>query len=140
MTANASEHHSAVPAPSAEVVEGVFDLARNGQTGPLGEMLDAGVPLDLVNARGDSLLIVAAYAQHGETVQELLRRGADTGIVNSMGQTALACAVFRNNEPILQDLLQAGADPALGAHPAGQIADQFGLVRMREILDAHMGS
>jgi len=137
MTANASEHHSAVPAPSAAVVEGVFDLARNGQTGPLGEMLDAGVPLDLVNARGDSLLIVAAYAQHGETVQELLRRGADTGIVNSMGQTALACAVFRNNEPILHDLLRAGADPALGAHPAGQIADQFALPRMREILDAH---
>ena len=137
MTANASEHHSAVPAPSAEVVEGVFDLARNGQTGPLGEMLDAGVPLDLVNARGDSLLIVSAYAQHGETVQELLRRGADTGIVNSMGQTALACAVFRGNEAILLDLLQAGADPDLGSHTAVQIADQFALPRMREVLEAH---
>jgi ankyrin repeat protein len=124
------------PAVDPAVVEGVFDLAREGRTGPLGEMLDAGVPVDLVNGRGDSLLIVAAYAQHLETVHELLRRGANTGIVNSMGQTAVACAVFRNSEAILLELLQAGADPDLGSHPASQIADQFGLPRMREILDA----
>ena len=100
----------------------------------------SGVPLDLVNARGDSLLIVAAYAQHGETVQELLRRGADTSVVNGMGQTALACAVFRNNEPILLDLLTAGADPDLGSHSGIQIADQFALPRMREVLETHAGA
>jgi len=126
--------------PPAAVVEGVFDLARDGRTGPLGEMLDAGVPLDLVNARGDSLLIVAAYAQHRDTVQELLRRGADTSVVNGMGQTALACAVFRNNEPILLDLLTAGADPDLGSHSGIQIADQFALPRMREVLETHAGA
>jgi ankyrin repeat protein len=126
--------------PSDALVEGVFALARDGQTGPLGEMLDAGVPLNLVNARGDSLLIVAAYAQHRDTVQELLRRDADTGVVNGMGQTALACAVFRNNEPILADLLAAGADPDLGSHSGVQIADQFGLPRMRAVIEAHTGA
>jgi len=124
----------------ASVVEGVFDLAREGRTGPLGEMLDAGVPLDLVNARGDSLLIVAVYAQNRDTVQELLRRGADTATVNGMGQTALACAVFRGNEPILLDLLAAGADPDLGSHTGIQIADQFGLPRMRALIEAHIGA
>ena len=123
--------------PSAAVVEGVFELARDGLTGPLGEMIDAGVPLNLVNGRGDSLLIVASYAQHQGTVQELLRRGADTAIVNSMGQTAVACAVFRGNEAILLDLLQTGADPDLGSHTALQIADQFGLPRMREVIEAN---
>ncbi|MEC5184039.1 ankyrin repeat protein [Cryobacterium sp. MP_3.1] len=126
--------------PLAAVVEGVFELARDGRTGPLGEMLDAGVPLDLVNGRGDSLLIVAAYGQHRETVQELLRRGADTAIVNGMGQTALACAVFRNNEPILVDLLTAGADPDLGSHSGIQIADQFALPLMRAVIEAHTGA
>jgi len=140
MTASASEHHSAVPAPSAAVVDGVFDLARNGQTAPLGEMLDAGVPLELVNARGDSLLIVAAYAQHRDTVQELLRRGADTAVVNGMGQTAIACAVFRNNETILTDLLQAGADPSVGSPTGLQIADQFGLPGMRAVIEAHLSA
>ena len=123
--------------PSAAVVEGVFELARDGRTGPLGEMLDAGVPLDLVNGRGDTLLIVAAYGQQVDTVRELLRRGADTAVVNSMGQTALACAVFRNNEQILLELLTAGADPDLGSHSGIQIADQFALPHMRALIEAH---
>ncbi|WP_104162592.1 ankyrin repeat domain-containing protein [Cryobacterium sp. N22] len=136
-----TEHRTQPAAtPPAAVVEGVFELARDGRTGPLGEMLDAGVPLDLVNGRGDSLLIVAAYGQHAETVRELLRRGADTAAVNSMGQTALACAVFRGNEPILLDLLQAGADPDLGSHSGIQIADQFALPRMRAVIEAHTGT
>jgi len=122
---------------SAEVVEGVFDLARRGLTGPLGEMIDAGVPVDTRNGRGDTLLIVAAYQQHRETVVELLRRGADTSVVNGMGQTAIACAVFRNNEGILSALLDAGADPALGSPTGVQIADQFALPRMREVIVGH---
>ena len=122
---------------SAEVVEGVFDLARRGLTGPLGEMIDAGVPVDTRNGRGDTLLIVAAYQQQRETVVELLRRGADTSVVNGMGQTAIACAVFRNNEGILSALLDAGADPALGSPTGVQIADQFALPRMREVIVGH---
>jgi len=137
MTAHQDQPVTQTP---AVVVEGVFELARDGRTGPLGEMLDAGVPLNLVNGRGDSLLIVAAYGQHRETVQELLRRGADTAVVNGMGQTALACAVFRGNEPILLDLLAAGADPDLGSHSGIQIADQFGLPRMRAVIEAHTGA
>lgn len=123
--------------PSPEVVDGVFALAREGLTGPLGEMLDAGVPLDMLNGRGDSLLVVATYAQHLDTVTELLRRGADTSVVNAMGQTAVACAVFRNNEDLLRALLEADADPRLGAHPAVAIADQFGFPGMREVIEAH---
>ncbi|MBC7723374.1 MAG: ankyrin repeat domain-containing protein [Burkholderiaceae bacterium] len=122
---------------SAEVVEGVFELARTGQTGALGEMLDAGVPPGILNARGDSLLIVAAYAQHADTVAELLRRDVDTSVVNGMGQTAIACAVFRGNEEILRSLLAAGADPLLGANSAVQIADQFGLPSMRAVVEEY---
>ncbi|HZK58698.1 MAG TPA: ankyrin repeat domain-containing protein [Cryobacterium sp.] len=123
--------------PSAQVVEGVFGLAREGRTGPVGEMIDAGVPIDIRNARGDTLLIVAAYQQHRETVAELLRRGADTSAVNAMGQTAISCAVFRNNEEILRELLEAGADPRLGTHTGVQIADQFALPRMRQVIESY---
>jgi ankyrin repeat protein len=123
--------------PSVAVVEGVFALARDGLTASLREMIDAGVPVNLVNGRGDSLLIVTVYGQHRDTAQELLRRGADTAIVNSMGQTALACAVFRGDEAILLELLRAGADPDLGSHTGIQIADQFGLPRMREVLEGY---
>lgn len=125
---------------SAQVVEGVFELARAGATIPLGEMIDAGVPIDVRNGRGDSLLIVATYQQHRATVLELLRRGADTSVVNGMGQTAIACAVFRNNEELLRDLLKSGADPLLGSHTGVQIADQFGLPVMREIIESYAKS
>ncbi|WP_198417767.1 MULTISPECIES: ankyrin repeat domain-containing protein [unclassified Cryobacterium] len=122
---------------SPEVIEGVFNLARDGQTGPLGEMIDAGVGLNVLNPRGDTLLIVAAYQQQPETVGELLRRGADASVVNAMGQTAISCAVFRGNEAILRLLLEADADPRLGTHSGVAIADQFGLPRMREIIESY---
>jgi hypothetical protein len=125
------------PGLSPKVVEGVFDLAREGRVGPLGEMIDAGVPVNTVNPRGDTLLIVAAYQQHADAVGDLLRRGADASVVNAMGQTAISCAVFRNNEPILRLLLEANADPRLGTHSGVAIADQFGLPRMREIIESY---
>ncbi|MDR6865596.1 ankyrin repeat protein [Microbacterium resistens] len=122
---------------SLEVIEGTFDLARDGRVGPLGEMIDAGVPIDLRNPRGDTLLIVAAYAERVDVVADLLARGADTDAVNSHGQTAVACAVFRRNEPLLRMLLDAGADQNAGGHPAAQIADQFGQPAMRAVLDEY---
>ncbi|TFD85261.1 ankyrin repeat domain-containing protein [Cryobacterium serini] len=100
-------------------------------------MIDAGVPLNVVNTRGDTLLIVAAYQQHPDTVAELLRRGADASVINAMGQTAISCAVFRGNEPILRLLLEADADPDLGAHSGVAVADQFGLPRMREVIESY---
>lgn len=123
--------------PSLEVIEGTFDLARQGRTGPLGEMIDAGVPIDVRNPRQDTLLIVATYAEHAETVADLIARGADLDAVNANGQTAISCAVFRRSEPLLRMLLDAGADQDAGAHTAKQVADQFSLTGMRAVLDAY---
>ncbi|MHA6694246.1 ankyrin repeat domain-containing protein [Homoserinimonas sp. A520] len=118
-------------------VEGVLDLAREGRTEPLLEMINAGVSVDLANARGDTALILAAYREHPQTVDALLAAGADTGIINNMGQTALIAAVFRNSEPIVRALLHAGADPDIGAHTAHEVAQQFGLPEMQRILTEH---
>lgn len=122
---------------STEVIEGTFDLARQGRVGPLGEMIDAGVPIDVRNARGDTLLIIATYAEQTEVVTDLLRRGADKDVVNANGQTAVSCAVFRRNEPLLRMLLDAGADQNAGAHTAREVADQFQLAQMRAVLDSY---
>lgn len=118
-------------------VEGVLDLAREGRTEPLLEMIDSGVSVDLANSRGDTALILAAYREHPQTVDALLKAGADTGMVNTMGQTALIAAVFRNSEPIVRALLHAGADPDVGAHTALEVAGQFGLAEMERILAEH---
>ena len=104
-------------------LQGAFDLARNGETRRLSEYVDAGLPVNLTNGAGDSLLILAAYHTHLETVRALLDRGADTGRVNDRGQTALAAAVFRRSEPIVRALLEAGADPTAGPKSAVDVAD-----------------
>lgn len=51
--------------------------------------LDAGVPVDLTNSAGDSLVMLAAYHGHPATVRALTLRGAAVNRVNDGGQTAL---------------------------------------------------
>ena len=80
-----------------ELAARVFDLARFGHTDELAAYVDAGVPVDLTNDKGDTLLLLAAYYGHPETVAALLARGADPGRVNDRGQTALGAAVFRQS-------------------------------------------
>lgn len=107
-------------------LESIFDLARHGGTDELAPLLEAGIPANLTNAKGDSLLILASYHEHADTVEALLGAGADPNRVNDMGQTALTCATFRGNVPIVQQLLDAGGDPELGAVHAVGVAEQFG--------------
>ncbi|CAN5745691.1 ankyrin repeat domain-containing protein [soil metagenome] len=105
----------------------VFDLARSGERDGLAELVAAGVPANLTNDKGDSLLILAAYHDHPETVAMLLDHGADTTRVNDRGQTALAAAVFRQSADGVGALLAGGADPALGAPSALEVARFFEL-------------
>jgi ankyrin repeat protein len=111
-----------------------FELARNGATDELVEHVDAGLPVNLTNSSGDTLLILAAYHKHGDLVRALLDHGADHARVNDRGQTALAAAVFRQDEPIVRALLDAGADPELGPRSAREIAAFFDLPAMLELL------
>lgn len=113
-----------------QFVQSLFDHAREGRTEELMAAVDAGVPVNLTNSKGDTLLILAAYHVHPGTVTALLARGADTARVNDMGQTALAAAVFRQSAPIVTALLDAGADPDEGPKSATEIARFFDLPEM----------
>ena len=115
-------------------VQSTFEHARNGDLHRLVEHLDAGVPVNLTNGSGDTLLILAAYHTRADLVRTLLERGADHSRVNDKGQTALAAAVFRQERAIVTDLLEAGADPDLGARSAVAIADFFDLPEMLALL------
>jgi uncharacterized protein len=111
-----------------------LDLAREGATEQLTAYVDAGLPVNLTSGAGDSLLILAAYHDHPDTVEALLERGADTARVNDRGQTALAAAAFRRSERSVRALLAAGADPALGPKSALEIATFFQLDDMLPLL------
>jgi uncharacterized protein len=112
----------------------VFDLAREGDTEQLTAYLDAGVPANLTNDKGDTLLILAAYRGHAGTVAALLERGADHSRVNDRGQTPLAAAVFKQSAESVRALVAAGADPDAGQPSARATAQFFELPEMAALL------
>ena len=116
------------------LLSSTFEHARNGELDELFRLLEAGVPANLTNSAGDTLLILAAYHLHAHLVRALLERGADHTRVNDRGQTALAAAVFRRDRDIVTDLLRAGADPDLGAQSAVAVATFFDLSDMLALL------
>lgn len=125
--------------PDPEVVElatKVFDLARHGDTDALAAYVDAGVPANLTNDRGDSLLMLAAYHGHAPAVTALVGRGADPDRANDRGQTPLAGAVFKGEDAVIRALLDAGADPAAGTPSALDTARMFGKADLLELFGA----
>ncbi|MFE7618677.1 ankyrin repeat domain-containing protein [Streptomyces sp. NPDC057496] len=122
--------------PDPEVIElatKVFDLARSGETETLAAYVDAGVPANLTNDRGDSLLMLAAYHGHAAAVTALVARGADPDRANDRGQTPLAGAVFKGEDAVIGALLAAGADPAAGTPSALDTARMFGKADLLEL-------
>ncbi|NEC31091.1 ankyrin repeat domain-containing protein [Streptomyces sp. SID8111] len=125
--------------PDPEVVElatRIFQMARSGRTEELAAYVDAGVPANLTNDRGDSLVMLAAYHGHAEAVRALLERGADADRVNDRGQTPLAGAVFKGETEVIEALLKGGADPTLGTPSAVDTARMFERTELLELFGA----
>lgn len=108
-----------------ELATKIFDMARQGDTDALAAYVDAGVPANLTNDSGDSLVMLAAYHGHASAVTALLERGADANRANDRGQTPLAGAVFKGEDAVIRALLAGGADPAAGTPSAIDTARMF---------------
>ena len=127
-----------VAEPTAEeraILDASFGYARNGSTDALVTLLSAGLPVNLTDEKGDTLLILAAYYGNADTVRALLSHGADANRENDRGQTALSAATFRCDEEVVRMLLDAGADPRVGLVSAFAVAQQFGLEDFTAIFD-----
>ncbi|MGF6755748.1 ankyrin repeat protein [Paraburkholderia sp. GAS42] len=119
---------SATPQPSTEVdpdlievAREVFELARRGDAATLAVVIEKGVPPNLRNEKGDSLLMLAAYHGHVDAVRTLAERGADPNLRNDNGQTPIAGAAFKGFKGVVETLLAHGADVE-GASPDGRTA------------------
>jgi ankyrin repeat protein len=125
-----AEHREQEPEPDAEMLQfaaKIFNLARQGDTGTLAAYVDAGVPANLCNDKGDTLVMLAAYHGHPQTVSVLLERGADPNRPNDRDQTPLAGAVFKGEQAVIKALIDGGADPTAGSPSAIETARLFGL-------------
>lgn len=119
-----------------ELATKVFDFARHGDAARLAAYVDAGVPVDLTNDAGDTLLMLAAYHGHADAVAALLQRAADPNRANDKGQTPLAGAVFKGETEIVRLLAAAGADPDAGTPSARDAAVMFGKSELLELFGA----
>lgn len=118
-----------------DYLNSLFDLARAGDAAQLLPVIEQGVPVNLANHQGDTLLILATYNNHPALVQALIDRGAEVNRLNARGQSALTCAVFVQNEESVRALLAAGADPDEGPVSARAAVEMFDLESMRSLLD-----
>jgi hypothetical protein len=116
-------------APDAEaealtLVRMAFAAARVGDAETLRALLDRGVPANVRNEKGDSLLMLAAYHGHQVAVGLLLERGADPELTNDRGQTPLAGVAFKGDAAAATLLLDHGA-AVDNAGPDGRTALMF---------------
>lgn len=109
-------------------------MAREGDRDRLVAYLDAGVPVNLANDKGDTLVMLAAYHGHVDVVIALVERGADVNRLNNRNQSPLAGAIFKGEDEVVRALVDAGADPAAGHPTAIEAADLFGRTDLHDLL------
>ena len=108
------------------VIELAMDLARAGQTEELTEFFDHGLPVDVRDDDGNTLLMLAAYHGHAGTVTALIGRGADVDLRNNNNQAPVAGALFKGEDAVVAALVEAGADLDAGIPSARATAEMFG--------------
>ncbi|MFB7600909.1 ankyrin repeat domain-containing protein [Streptomyces sp. NPDC056160] len=114
------------PEQTRRVVAIAMDLAREGRTAQLAEFVEHGLPVDVADPSGNTLLMLAAYHGHAATVRTLIRLGADPDLRNARDQTPIAGALFKGADDVVAVLRQAGADLDRGTPTARVAAAVFG--------------
>lgn len=85
---------------------------------------ERGVPVDVRDNFGNTILIVACQNGHKRALKAALRRGADPNAVNARGNTALHfCYAFGYGGTLGRYLMDKGADSSIRNHS--------GLVRLQ---------
>ncbi|MEO5653441.1 MAG: ankyrin repeat domain-containing protein [Marmoricola sp.] len=123
---SASGDRALTPAETARVVELAMHFAREGMTEELAGFVDHGLPVDVQDADGNTVLMLAAYHGHATTVAMLLDRGTDVDRRNHRDQSPLAGALFKGEDEVVAMLLKAGADIDAGTPSARATAEMFG--------------
>ncbi|CZR38538.1 uncharacterized protein FPRO_06271 [Fusarium proliferatum ET1] len=108
-----------------EFASRMYDAARKGDVATFEQALPAGLPPNLTNDKGDTLLMLAAYHGHADLVKVLIQHGADPNRLNDRGQSPLAGAVFKKEDAVIQELLDGGADPEYGQPSAAECITMF---------------
>jgi len=100
-----------------DAVRDVFSLARHNRIDDVGELLDRGMPVDVADAHGNTILIIACQNGLKRMAKLALRRGCDMDARNSRGNTALHfCYAYGYGDSLGTYLLSKGADATVRNH------------------------
>ncbi|KAL8807008.1 MAG: hypothetical protein Q9182_000989 [Xanthomendoza sp. 2 TL-2023] len=137
---------SSLPPEAIALATRFFNAARTGDLPILQQAIPAGLPVNLTNDKGDTLLMLSTYHTHPPLVRYLLDHHADPNTLNERGQSPLAGAVFKAAgaaaaggdgggggaaDEIVEMLLEAGADVDRGRPSARESVGMFGVERWR---------
>ncbi|TKY86483.1 hypothetical protein EX895_004632 [Sporisorium graminicola] len=135
-----------LPNAAVDLANRMFDLARSGDAALI-DYLAAGLPPNLTNNRGDTILMLASYHGHVDLVRRMLtepssaqhapstapdspptrtwRGQPDPNQLNGRGQSIVAGAVFKGFDDVVRLLIEHGADPLAGQPNAEECAQMF---------------
>ena len=88
--------------------ESIFSKARNGRYKEVGEIIDAGAPIDGTDSNGNTPLHAACQGGSLKTVKALLRRGCETNAQNRQGNTPLHYACAYKYQEVAEYLVRKG--------------------------------
>lgn len=108
------------------VVSMAMDLARQGQVDELVELVHHGLPVDVQDADGNTMLMLAAYRGQLAAVRALIALGADVDLRNARDQSPIAGALFKGEDQVVAELKAAGADLDAGTPSAKAAAAMVG--------------
>ncbi|KAI9060809.1 ankyrin [Trametes sanguinea] len=125
-----------LPQETLDFAHRMFDAARENNAELLMQAIEVGLPPNLTNDKGNTLLMLAAYNGHAALTRDLLAKGADPNRTNDQGQTPLAGAVFKGHDEVVRILVQGGANPRLGTPTAIQTARLFKKDELLQVMGA----
>jgi uncharacterized protein len=101
-----------------------FEEARTGNIAGVSQHLSGLSHLDEKNAKGHTLLMLAAYNGHLQLTNLLLKASADPNSTDADGNSILMGVAFKGHLAVAKELIRFGADTQY-RNPKGQTAAQF---------------
>lgn len=99
--------------PDLPLEAAMLQASQDGALGSILDLHDAGVSINVVDAEGNSPLILAAQAGHLGVVRSLFHLGGDLNHRNQKGQSAAIVAADMDNPSMLATMKEFGAEDAI---------------------------
>ena len=113
--------------PSEEDIQGVISAARHGRVPEVAAYLDHGIPVNIRDKFGNTILAIACQNGLKKMAKLALRRGADINARNYKGNTPLHfCFTYGYGDTLGQYLISKGADPAIKNHQGSTCYEGLG--------------